>query len=57
MDEIKESIREHGVNTIEEVDLAVLEMDGNSSVLSNEFQQRTARKRKPRSPMSNRGQG
>ena len=57
LDEIQETIREHGVNTIEEVDLAVLEMDGNISVLSNEFQQRTARKRKPRSPMSNQGQG
>jgi uncharacterized membrane protein YcaP (DUF421 family) len=56
LDEIQESIREHGVNTIEEVDLAVLEMDGNISVLSNEFQHRTARKRKPRSPMSNQGQ-
>jgi uncharacterized membrane protein YcaP (DUF421 family) len=57
LDEIQETIREHGVNTIEEVDLAVLEMDGNISVLSNEFQHRTARKRKPHSPMSNQGQG
>jgi uncharacterized membrane protein YcaP (DUF421 family) len=37
LDEIQETIREHGVATIKEVDLAVLEMDGNISVLSNEF--------------------
>lgn len=45
-DELMEAIREHGVATVEEVDLAVLEMDGNISVLSNEFQHRTVRKRK-----------
>ncbi len=56
LDEIKETIREHGVATIEEVDLAVLEMDGNISVLSNEFQHRTMRKRMPRRTMENIGQ-
>ncbi len=48
MDEIMEAIREHGVSKIEEVDLAVLEVDGNISVLSNEFSRRTVEKRKPR---------
>jgi uncharacterized membrane protein YcaP (DUF421 family) len=57
LDEIKESIREHGVVTIEEVDLAVLEMDGNISILSNEFQHKTVLKRKPRRSLSNQGQG
>jgi uncharacterized membrane protein YcaP (DUF421 family) len=46
LDEIKESIREHGVASIEEVDLAILEMDGNISIRSHEFQHRTIRKRK-----------
>jgi len=44
--EIKETIREHGVATIEEVDLAILEVDGNISILSNEFRHKTVRKRK-----------
>jgi Predicted membrane protein len=56
LDELKESIREHGVAAIEEVDLAVLEMDGSISILSHEFQQRTVRKRKPRRSMANQAQ-
>ncbi len=47
MDEIMEAIREHGVSKIEEVDLAVLEVDGNISVLSNEFSHMTVKKIKP----------
>jgi uncharacterized membrane protein YcaP (DUF421 family) len=47
MDEIMEAIREHGVSEIEEVDLAVLEIDGNISVLSNEFSHMTVKKVKP----------
>ena len=35
--EIMEAIREHGVSSIEDVDLAVLEVDGNISVLSGDF--------------------
>lgn len=46
MDEINEAIREHGVERIEQVDLCVLEVDGNISVLSNGYQQVTQRKRK-----------
>ena len=57
LDEIKEAVREHGVAVIEEVDLAVLEMDGNISVLSNEFKHRTVRKRKSRGTMTDLGQG
>lgn len=45
-DELMETIREHGVNSIAEVDLAVLEIDGNISVLSNNFHHSTYRKRK-----------
>jgi uncharacterized membrane protein YcaP (DUF421 family) len=48
LDEIEEAIREHGVKSIEDVDLAVLEMDGNISILSNEFKRKTIKKRRPR---------
>jgi len=46
MDEMEAAIREHGVEKIENVDLAVLEVDGNISILSNEFSHKTSRKRK-----------
>lgn len=46
MDELKAAVREHGVEGIENVDLAVLEVDGNISVLSNDYAQRTSKKRK-----------
>lgn len=41
--ELLEAIREHGVSGIGSVDLAVLEVDGNISVLSNDFQKKTTR--------------
>jgi len=47
-DEIMEAVREHGVATIEEVDLAIMEVDGSISILSHKFQKRTTRKRKVR---------
>lgn len=47
IEEIMEAIREHGVSQIEEVDLAVLEVDGNISVLSSEFSHMTVKKMKP----------
>jgi uncharacterized membrane protein YcaP (DUF421 family) len=47
-DEIMEAVREHGVAEIREVDLAVLEIDGNISIISNEYKHRTIRKRKGR---------
>ena len=45
-DELEAAIREHGVAKISEVDLAVLERDGNISVLSNNYTRKTIRKRK-----------
>ncbi len=45
-DELLEAIREHGVEKISDVDLAILEVDGNISVLSEKFQRRTTRRRK-----------
>ena len=44
--ELLEAIREHGVPTVKEVDLAILEVDGNISVLSNEYQKKTVRRRR-----------
>jgi len=52
MDELIEAIREHGVTTIEEVDLAVFEVDGNISVLSDQYKRRTSRRRKARKLIS-----
>jgi uncharacterized membrane protein YcaP (DUF421 family) len=45
-EELLEAVREHGVSEIREVDLAVLEIDGNISIISNEYKHRTVRKRK-----------
>jgi len=47
-EEIIEAVREHGVSEIREVDLAVLETDGNISIISNEYKHHTNRKRKGR---------
>jgi len=40
------SIREHGSASVSEVALAVLEVDGNISVLSNDIRKKTTRRRK-----------
>ena len=45
-DELEAAIREHGVEHVKDVDLAVLERDGNISVLSNNYKHKTTRKRK-----------
>lgn len=52
MDEIMEAIREHGVSNIEDVDLAILEVDGNISVLSDDFRNRSIKKRKSKQSVS-----
>lgn len=46
MAELLEAVREHGVAEIREVDLAVLEADGNISIISGEYKNRTIKKRK-----------
>ena len=46
MNELDEAIREHGVPAIGDVDLAVLEVDGNISVISDNFSHQTVKKRK-----------
>jgi uncharacterized membrane protein YcaP (DUF421 family) len=45
-DELMEVIREHGIASVSEVDLAVLEVDGNISVLSIDNRKKTTRRRK-----------
>lgn len=40
-DELEAAIREHGVAAIKDVDLAILEVDGNISVISNDFKHKT----------------
>ena len=43
--ELEAAVREHGVKSIENVDLAILEVDGNISVLSEDFKTKSRRKR------------
>lgn len=45
-EELMEAVREHGVASTEEVDLAILEIDGNISVLSHEYKQKSMKRRK-----------
>jgi uncharacterized membrane protein YcaP (DUF421 family) len=45
-EELIEAVREHGVSSVAEVDLAVLEVDGNISVLTDNFRKRSSRRRK-----------
>ena len=45
-DEVLEAIREHGVSSEKEVDLAILEVDGNISVLSSEFVKKSSHRHK-----------
>jgi uncharacterized membrane protein YcaP (DUF421 family) len=44
--ELEAAIREHGVKDLDDVNLAVLEVDGNISVLSDNFKHKTSRKRR-----------
>lgn len=45
-DELEASIREHGVDSIADVNLAVLEVDGNISVVTNDFNHKSMKKRR-----------
>lgn len=45
-EELMATVREHGVEKVEDVDLAILEIDGNISVLSKNYQHKTSRRRK-----------
>jgi uncharacterized membrane protein YcaP (DUF421 family) len=45
-EELEAAIREHGVKDIKDVDIAILEVDGNISILSNNFTRKTVKKRR-----------
>jgi len=44
-DELMEAVREHGVASVKDVDLAIMEVDGSISVLSSKFQKKTVKRR------------
>jgi uncharacterized membrane protein YcaP (DUF421 family) len=46
IDEIEAAVREHGVDKIKDVNLAVLEIDGNISIISDNFTKKSTRRRK-----------
>ncbi|MDP4209808.1 MAG: DUF421 domain-containing protein [Bacteroidota bacterium] len=48
INELVETVREHGCQSIKDVDLAILESDGNISVLSDNFKTQTSHERKRR---------
>lgn len=45
-EELDEAMREHGVASIKDINLAVLETDGNISILSGDYKHQTTRKRR-----------
>ena len=46
INELQEAVREHGVSDIKDVDLAVLEVDGNISILSDDYKDKSIKKRR-----------
>jgi uncharacterized membrane protein YcaP (DUF421 family) len=54
-DELMEAVREHGVASVKEVDLAILEVDGNISVLSEKYQKRTTKRRRAHKVIAKQG--
>jgi uncharacterized membrane protein YcaP (DUF421 family) len=46
LDELEASVREHGLEKIEDVNLAILEIDGNISIISDNFKKKSTRRRK-----------
>lgn len=46
MDELEEAVREHGVKDCSSVNMAVMEVDGNISVISDDYKNRSVRRRK-----------
>jgi uncharacterized membrane protein YcaP (DUF421 family) len=51
-EELSAVVREHGVMNISQVDLAVLETDGNISILSANFTSKTVKKRRVRKSLT-----
>jgi|SRR6185369_12380057 len=54
-DELEEAVREHGVENVSQVDLAVLETDGNISIISDDYKHKTSRKRRAHKVVSREG--
>ena len=52
IEELESAIREHGVKDASEVNLAILETDGNISVLSKDYSHRTVKRRKHHKALS-----
>lgn len=52
-EELELSAREHGVASIEEVNLAILEVDGNISILSDSYHKHSKNKRRAHKSMGN----
>ena len=49
LEELEASVREHGVSSAKDVNLAVLETDGNISILSENYQRHTQKKKSTQS--------
>ena len=43
LDELEAAVREHGIKDIQNVDLAMIEVDGSISVISDDFKTRTVK--------------
>jgi len=54
-DELMEAVREHGVKSIADVDLAIMEVDGSISVLSDQYQKKTVKRRKVHRTLTKQG--
>jgi uncharacterized membrane protein YcaP (DUF421 family) len=54
-EELMEAVREHGVESVQEVDLAIMEVDGSISVLSEHYQKKTVKRRKAHKVLTKQG--
>ncbi len=52
MEELDAAIREHGVENIKHVDLAIQEIDGSISILSDNFKRKTTKHRRVQKALS-----
>jgi uncharacterized membrane protein YcaP (DUF421 family) len=55
LEEIEAAVREHGVESIKQVNLAILEVDGNISVMSDNFTNKSVKKRKAHKAINRNG--
>ena len=46
LEELERAVREHGVDSVKDADLVVLEVDGNISVLSDNYKSKSIRRKK-----------